>query len=326
MHQESREIIVQSDDDAWTLLKAWLDGTEIPDVTFESWPILSIKIRGGDYRSSLNSGQMSALVEMKMAMGRTYALIAHGAYDMRRLRSHEEEQIQFSTQVKRGSSILDTDLSPLIQAFSVAVTEHQQLAIIAAAIIGLALVSKPVILSYFKNRAKDLDARERSQLLDLALGRDDVKKYAVFERAVSQFQGVYPQFAHALPDARESFWKLAAASVDAEKIDIAGLELSHDELALLAERRNKRDRHVNEVVGRFRVSSVRKFGSAYRVGLESPKLSINATYQKPQLSDARIKRLFSHITNDTEIEATLQVKTIDQAQASGRLLSFKPVD
>lgn len=98
---------VTCDNDAWALLEAWIKQEDLGEVEFDGWPVLGIKIRGDEYQASLNSGQMSALVDLKMVLGRTYSLVAHGAYDMRRLRSEEEEALQFTTKVRRGSSILD---------------------------------------------------------------------------------------------------------------------------------------------------------------------------------------------------------------------------
>ena len=138
--------IISNEDEAWDILRRWMDKEDIGEVEFKDWPVLSINIKGEDYSSSLNSSQMAALIEFRKTIGRAYAVVAHGSYDMRRLKIDEEEQLEFSTTIKRGSSITDTDLSPLVQAFASVVTANPTSSLIAGVIIGLALVARPVIL------------------------------------------------------------------------------------------------------------------------------------------------------------------------------------
>lgn len=44
---------------------------------------------------------MAPLLDFKKTIARTYSAIAHGAYDMRRLREDEDDQLQFNTEVKK---------------------------------------------------------------------------------------------------------------------------------------------------------------------------------------------------------------------------------
>jgi hypothetical protein len=317
---------IKTDEDAWGLLSAWIGGEPIGEVTFADWPVLSINLKGDDYQSSLNSGQMSALVELKMVMGRALSLISHGSYDMRRLLAEEEEQLRFTTKVKRGSSILDTDFTPIVQAFSSAVSAHPSFSVIAAAIIGLALVARPVIVKYYDHRAKELDVEERKRLIDLNLSVSESEKYKIFEAALSKAELSHPQFSQIIPNARESFWRFVSASVDADKMNIAGLELSQDDIEILAERRRRKAGDPKSVTEVFKITSVRKAGTAYRIGLESKKLTFSALYRKPQLSEIRIKRLMNCFLNGDLIKAEVEVRPIEKAQVVGRLISFAKVE
>ncbi len=316
---------VSSDEDAWSLVEDWLKDRELGDVEFNNWPVLGIKINGDDYHASLNSGQMAALLDLKMVLGRTYSLLAHGAYDMRRLRDEEYESLQFTTKVKKGSSILETDFTPVVQAMAGAINAYPGFSVAAAAIIGLTFVARPLIAKHFENRAAQLQAEDRHRLIDLALNPQEKVRYRTFEQGVKKLERQQPQFEQVLPDARQSFWHFASASVDAEKVNLAGLELAQDDLEILAEKRTKRPTDTHEVKGVFRVASVKKNGLLFKVGLESKSLVINVVYRKPQLTDARIKRLMTCMANERLIDAKLNVKTVEQAQMSGRLMSFTVV-
>ena len=324
----AQPIVISSDEHAWRILEQWLDKslTDDQEAEFVNWPILGITVRGEDYLSSLNDGQMSALVELKRTVGRAYASIAHGAYDMRHLKSEEQEQLEFSTTVREGSSITDTDLTPLIQAIASAVTMYPAAAIAAGAVIGLLFVARPVILKHYETRAKELDVEERGRLLDLGLNRDEEQQYRTFERAVLKLDKIFPHFARALPDAAGGFWRFASASANATDMTIAGIDLSQNDLELLSERRKRRPRDVTEVEQRFQVLGVARNQGAFRIQLHSANLQLTVQYRQPQMTPARVKRLFSFMSTTTPILAKVEIRTAEGAPISGRLLRFKPLE
>ena len=108
-------------------------------------------------------------------------------------------------------------------------------------------------------------------------------------------------------------------------MSVAGLDMTQDDLEILSERRRRRQGDVHEMEQVFKVVSVRKSGAGFKIGLDSKSLSVSALYRKPQLSDARIKRLMSCMASEILIKARVDVRTVDQAQLSGRLISFKPL-
>lgn len=323
--ENSATTIVSSEDDAWELLARWNRRESIGEVEFKNWPILQINIKGEDFNSSLNSSQMAALVDFKKTIARAYSSIAHGSYDMRRLKAEEEEQLEFSTCVKKGSSLTDTDLTPLVQALASAVNTHPTATLAAAIIIGLALVAKPVILKHYENRAKQIDADERIRLIDLSLTAREQKQYALFESSVAKLEKIYPQLSKVLPDAASGFWRFASASANADVMSVAGIELSQDDLEILSERRQNRPTDIAEIEQEFMVVGVTKHHNIYRIQLTSQNLNLSATYRHPQLTDTRVRRLMNCMSTSTPILAKLEVKVVDKSQVSGRLMRFKPL-
>jgi len=239
--------IISTEEDAWALLEQWVNKQPINEVEFVNWPVLQINIKGEDYNSSLNSSQMAALVNFKKTIGRAYSTIAHGTYDMRRLKAEEEEQLEFSTHINQGSSLTDTDLTPLVQALASVVSTHQNASLAAGVIIGLALVARPVILKHYEIRAKQIDVDERARLLDLSLTSLEKKQYTLFETALAKLEKIYPQISKAIPDAAAGFWKFASASSNADKMSISGIELSQEDLEILSERRQNRPTDISEI-------------------------------------------------------------------------------
>lgn len=318
--------VIANETDAWDALRLWLAGNELGNIEFKNWPRLQIGIKGEDYNSSLNSSQMAALVEFKKTIGRAYSAIAHGAYDMRRLKADEEEQLEFTTSIKKGSSITDTDLTPLVQALASAVSAHPTTTVIAGIVIGLALVARPVILKHYETRAKQIDADERKNLMDLSLSSQEKEKYRIFEQTLKKLEKIYPQISQAIPDAAGGFWRFASASANADTMTVSGIELAQDDLEILSERRQKRPTDVQEIEQMFSVVGVTKLQNSYKIQLTSPNLVLAVTYRHPQMTEARIRRLMNCISNSIDILAKIQVKTIDKSQVTGRLIRFKPID
>lgn len=286
--------------------------------------MLRFKVRGEDYHSSLNASQMAALIDLKKTIGRAYASIAHGAYDMRRLKAEEEEELEFSTTIRQGSSITDTDLTPLVQAVASIITAHPTEALVAGVIIGLLFVARPVILKHYENRAKELEHDERRRMMDFSLTRAEAKQYETFDLAVKKIDKVFPHFSRALPDAAAGFWRFASASADATNMTVAGIEMSQQDLELLSERRKQRPRDISEVEQVFSVNGVTKHQGVFRIQLESPTLVVSAVYRRPQMTDARVKRLFGFMAAGTAIRAKLELRVTDGSQVAGRLIRFTP--
>ena len=313
--------VVSSDDDAWALLNRWLEGGDLPDVEFVGWPTLRVRLSGGDYSASLNFGQMAALINLRMTAGRAYSSVAHGAYDMRHLKEEEEDQLEFRTEVRPGSSITDTDLSPVIQAVASVITTHPSTSLVAALLIGLAFVSRPVILKYFENRAKEMEISERRRLLDLSLSGRERDEYRLFEQATKKLEKSHPKFGRTLPDVRSAFLRLASSAVDADEMSVSSITFSQEDLQVLSERRKRRPADVSEFSNTFQVTAVKKVKGVYRIKLESKALVLTAIYRRPHLTDAGIRSLIACMTNEIEVQATLELRTVE-GQVSGQLLRF----
>ncbi|WP_354686719.1 hypothetical protein [Cupriavidus necator] len=319
---------IADDEDAWALLSSWLGGENLGVLNFENWPRLSITIDGDAYRSSLRSGQMEALIGFKTSMGRAYAAIAHGAYDKRRLKKAEDEQLEFTTTVKKGSSITDTDLSPLVSAVAQLIQTHPIESLIAAVVVGLAIVSRPMILRHFENKAKQMDVAERQALMSLTqkITQDDRAKWKIMDRAIAKLSKSYPSLDMLVPDVASSYWHLASASADAKRVRLADVELSGDHLEILSERRSRRNTERETVTDTFVVEGIVKIGNRYRLQLRSDTYHFSAIYQKPQLTEDGVHQIFGCMTDSKEIEATVEIKIIEKSQISGRLISFKALE
>lgn len=319
---------VTSEEDAWLLLERWLNGDPVQTIEFEGWPHLKITVKGKLYSSSMRSGQMEALIEFQMSMGRAYAAIAHGSYDKRRLKREEEETLEFSTSVQKGSSILDTDLTPLIEALSKLVVNNPIESLIAGTVVSLALISRPMVLKHFENKAKQMDSVERDKLVNLIdkLTSEDQERASLFDRAIEKLTGSFPAIPQIVPDLARSYWRFAAASNDAESMEVANTTLTRESLEILSEKRANRPYIKQTVEDVFNVEGIVKIGNRYRVQLKGKSYHISVAYTDISVIRKGISQLTKAMTSSQPIQATVEVKKIDRSIVTGRLLEFSLVD
>jgi len=316
---------ISNEEDAWNLLDLWINESRFPAIEFDNWPLLKIKIEGDDYKSSLNSGQMDSLVGFQMAMGRAYAAIAHGAYDKRRLKKDEGAALELSTSISPGSSILETDLSPLILALSNAATLHPEATLIAGVVIGLAVIGRPMVLKHFENKSKQIDADEREKLVDLIskITTDDRKKISTFNQAIDKLSNTFPSINQIVPDLAQTYWQFAASSTNADRLKIADdVTLTKANLAVLSERRNTRPIVKTEVQDTFIILGIVKIGSSYRIQMKGTFL-VTVMYECKYIPGKTIQDLMSAMAQANLVKATVELKTIDGSQVIGKMLDFE---
>jgi|GEM_PF-1167757 len=315
---------ISDEGDAWKLLDLWMSESSFPAIEFDRWPLLKIEIKGENYKSSLNSGQMDSLVGFQMAIGRAYAAIAHGAYDKRRLKKDEDAALEFSTSVTRGSSILETDLSPLISALSNAVTAHPEASLIAGVIIGLAVIGRPMVLKHFEIKSKQIDANEREKLVDLVdkISSEDRKKIATFESAINKLSQIFPAINQIVPDLAQTYWQFAASSTNADRLKIADdVILTKAHLAVLSERRTTRPIDKTLVKDTFIILGIVKIGAVYRIQMKGPYF-VTVIYANKHKSGKTIQDLMIAMAQANLVEAEIELKTIDGSQVIGKMIDF----
>jgi hypothetical protein len=322
-------MLIKTEDDAWKALQAWVDGDQDPYsvLDFDGWPKLEVKINGEGYSSSLRSGQMAALLDFRHVMGRSYAAIAHGAYDARRLRKAEEDQLDLNTRVRKGSSIFETDLTPLVNALAQIVSSNPTTSIGAALILGLAFVARPVILKHLENKAKALEGQDKHELMQLVsqLSEQDEQKNRLLDKAISKLAKQHPQVSQFLPEVSTAFWRLAGSAANADTMNVGGVDLNSKQLDVLAERRSQRFAEYSEREEEFEVLGIVKVGATYRVQLKSSTLHISASFGKSKFSESKTKSLMACMTTSKKIWAKIEIKTVDKSQVTGRLLTFQVV-
>lgn len=154
--------VISNENEAWAYLKEWVAGTPMQPVSFSDWPRLEVHIVGDGYHSSLNTEQMEGYIAFQAVLNRSFCALKKGHYDSRYLTKSEEDALRIGVEVKEGSSVLETDLSPLVSAVSGSIGGASPNLVIAGLIlVGLSITAIPVIKAILEFRTKKLDSTAR---------------------------------------------------------------------------------------------------------------------------------------------------------------------
>ncbi|WP_186150225.1 hypothetical protein [Burkholderia gladioli] len=88
------------------------------NIEFVGWPKLQIKLDGPGYNSTITSDVAEVLVDLQVAINRSYARLVHQSADSRTLTGEERSKLQFKAEVKKGSSIVNVDLGEYLKTLT----------------------------------------------------------------------------------------------------------------------------------------------------------------------------------------------------------------
>jgi len=151
------EKIICNEDDAIDFLRqlfALPSDTQSFAVSFEGWPTLQIKIVGGDYKSSLKSSQLRALLKLQETIYYQYEVLS-GRQEST-LTSEERKFLELNVEVGNGSSNLVIEL---IKIFTDILSNGLPNTSLVAGVVLLAAIygSTKTINRYFDVKEKEID-------------------------------------------------------------------------------------------------------------------------------------------------------------------------
>jgi dihydroxyacetone kinase DhaKLM complex PTS-EIIA-like component DhaM len=230
--QES--IIIRNEDDAFRYLQSALEqklGEAPLHIVFENWPIVSIKLDGEGYDSTITSRLAEALVDLQHAMNRTYARAAHGSANPNTLTNDEKRDIQFKAKVEKGSSLISVDLGSYAEKLATALAGKMDGTDIAITVIGTALVGGGILAykAFLKSRSEDkkVDAGTQERI---ALSQEETRRMTLMTQAMT----AQPRLAVAQQDFDDVRHGIVKSVSDASTLSVQGVSLSASEARAIA--------------------------------------------------------------------------------------------
>ena len=232
--QEQEPIIIRSEDDAFRYLQSALEnqlGDAPVNIVFENWPIVTIKLEGEGYDSTITSRLAEALVDLQHAMNRTYARAAHGSANPNTLTNDEKRDIQFKARVEKGSSLVSVDLGAYAEKLAIALAGKMDGTDIALTVIGTALVGGGVLAykAFLKSRSEDKKVGTGTQER-IALSQEETRRMELMTRAIA----AQPRLAVAQQDFDDVRHGIVKSVADATTLSVQGVALSASDARAIA--------------------------------------------------------------------------------------------
>lgn len=313
------ELNISSEADAFKLIEKALQrqiGDQPCKLNFENWPILTIKLEGEGYNSTITPDMAEALVTLQHTMNRSYARLVHDLGDARRLSHEERDELKFKAKVAPGSSLIEINLGEWAQKIGLALTDKmtpEQLILTvlgAAAIAGTTFAYKAFLRARSEDKKVDAETAARVQL-----SQEETKRL----EHITQLVGVIPKMKYTVEDFDDARVGLLKGVGDANSLTVSGVQLDRAEANTIA--RSKRSESTDiQANGQYRIVEVgwqqenevrlklasadgaREFGASFRddslehgqIALlkdaewsrETVYLSINATELRGQITTA----------------------------------------
>lgn len=223
-----RQIVVSDEAAAFKFLQKAINdelGDKPFELKFSGWPVLSIRLQGKGYDSTITSDVAEALVEVQRAINRAYARAVKGTSNSRTLTDVERRDVQFQAKVKKGSSFIEINLGDFAEKLATAIGTKMTPDMLAITVIGVVAVAAGtvVVKAYLNAKSKDKQI-ESDERVKVALSQADTRKLEVFAEAMTK----QPALRHAAADFDGARTVILRSAGTANTIAINGVEITAD--------------------------------------------------------------------------------------------------
>jgi hypothetical protein len=249
------ELKISSEGDAFDLIQKALSdqiGEQPCKLIFDKWPVLTIKLEGEGYDSTITPDLAEALVSLQHALDRSYARLVHDLANSRGLSNEEREALKFKAKVESGSSLIEINLGEWAERVGLALTEKMtptQLVMMVAtvaAIAGSTVAYKDFLDARSEDKKVEAGMKER-----VLLSQEETKRHALLVQALSGS----PKLADAAQDFDQARVEILKGVGDADTLTVSGVTLNREEANTVA--RSKRSESKNiQANGQYKIIEV----------------------------------------------------------------------
>ena len=218
---------VTSEADAFKLIEKALNkelGYQPYRLCFENWPVLSIKLEGEGYESTITPDMAAALVELQHAMNRTYARLVHQSANARVLSIEERDSLKFKAKVEKGSSLVEVNLGEWAEKLSTALVDKMSPEQVVLSVVGVAAVAGGTLAYKWYLRHKSEDKKvEADMQARVALSAEETKRHEILTKALT----ARPEIDHARQYFDAARTDVLKGVADADTVTVAGVKLDN---------------------------------------------------------------------------------------------------
>jgi len=283
------DIAVSSEEEAFSLLEKALKNElhELsPEVSFNNWPILSVRIDGNGYESTITADIAEAVIALQKSINRSYARVVHSSTTSRILTDDERKKLSFKARVKEGSSLMEVNLGEPLKELVNGLLGKMEPTHIVITVLGVAAMWGGVAAykAYLQAQTGNKTIEEETKK-SIGLSAEETKRQEVLASAISQ-KPVLDLVRQDIAEAHREFLKSVS---DAKSITVQGVSMDADTAGKIA-------------------SSIRT---------ESKAVQLNGRYKIRKIDwqkDDEVKIWLSNIDNGLEFVAGFNADGIEQSQ------------
>ncbi|PPC99526.1 MAG: hypothetical protein CTY35_03970 [Methylotenera sp.] len=162
-------------------------GDESIEIVFDNWPLITLRLEGKGYDSTITSEMASSIVELQYAVNRTFARVVHNTSTARTLTADEKKDIQFKAKVEKGSSLVTIDLGDYVQKLGLAITDKMTPEMLAITLIGVSVAAGTTLAvrAFVKHRSEQIAADTEAKKL-ISLSQEETKRLEIFASAMTR--------------------------------------------------------------------------------------------------------------------------------------------
>ena len=111
------EIVINSESDVYELLEKLSNKNfdlNSYSINFNDWPVLTIKMTGPQFDSSITAPVMKAFIELQASMYGSFAMAIYGVPNPLKLSKEEKKELELIIKVEKGSSLFNVDAQQLL--------------------------------------------------------------------------------------------------------------------------------------------------------------------------------------------------------------------
>lgn len=248
-------ISVSNEADAFRLIEQSLNhelGYQPYKLVFDKWPVLTIKLEGEGYESTITSDMASSLVELQHAINRSYARLVHDSSNGRSLTAGERDALKFKAKVEKGSSVIEINLGEWMEKLSVALVDKMTPEQIILTVLGVAAVGGTTLAykTYLRHRSEDKKV-ETAMQERIALSKEETHRQEILVRALA----ASPKLALVQEDFDIARTEVLKGVGDADSLTVSGIPLDNG-TALAVARAKRAESRQMQLNGNYEIVQV----------------------------------------------------------------------
>ena len=281
------ELKISNESDAFKYLQQALTQElkgDAVNIIFDKWPSITLKLEGPGYDSTITSEMAGSLVELQLALNRTFARAVHNTPTARSLTADEKKDIQFKAKVEKGSSLVTVELGDIAQKIGLAITDKMTPEMLTITILGLAIAAGATVSykAFLKHRGEALDTDTDAKKL-VSLSQEETKRLEIFANAMNK----NPMLRLANEDFDVARHEMVKSVSDATSISVNAVKLDNADAKAVAATPRTSSTHI-QANGNYYIREIKWLTDEVLLTLE----------------DVGTKRTFKAAFTDTSLKPT----------------------